>query len=707
MLIKLLFRIFVGIVFFPFFSSVFASTSIDLSKAANMGLSESFDEAVSGAGDLKEKNGLKNLPTGSQTFRGVPFRILDPASNQGRSFVVLKGRKKPSFPDGVSIPVDHLKASFLYFLHTCRWGGTAQNITVAEYDVVYDDGQVVAIPLRVGVEFNNFFNPDDTSASYLAWWHKYKNVEMGINFFPWKNPRPDKSIQSILFKSRGNMPVPILFAVTASDKELPISLVSPKPEKEVKTDTSKWIPFEPSTASPAGTAIDMSFLLDAPAGKHGKVKAEGDKLVFEDGTPAKFWGVNLFDYPAANEKPTKVKELADRLAVTGCNVVLTDGGLGKDQLDLFKSKGIYVCVHSKEAGSGQTKTPTPDLPQEDPAVFSADLLNLEPKTWGFKENLDVRVTNVVIEVPFIDNPMVSFPELSLPFNFSHARKFGRPFGVDWVVFWPNEFLSEIPLLISSYSSMNGYSASFGMDGGYSEIESMFHLFSFFDQPRILVQWPTASLAYQRGDLKEGKVFVLNKESDSIKALAHKSGLNPEGGKFKTDRSGELKAKVNEKTKSFVSDTGQITWQGNVGVVKIEAPRFQALIGFLSHRKFNNPYWAVETPNVFASLSAISLNNKAINVSDRILLTGVTRMENTGMVYNQTKTKLLNPGKAPILVEPLNAKIVLYRFQADPKLKIRALDANGQPLKTRVSAKWVKNSYVFSWVSSAFYLEIYK
>src|SRR5208283_759004 len=41
--------------------------------------------------------------------------------------------------------------------------------------------------------------------------------------------------------------------------------------------------------------VDLSFLNagDRPAGRHGFVKVDGDKLVFEDGTPARFWGTNL------------------------------------------------------------------------------------------------------------------------------------------------------------------------------------------------------------------------------------------------------------------------------------------------------------------------------------------------------------------------------------------------------------------------------
>ncbi len=673
------------------------ASSIDLSKAANMGPGESFDEVSPEMADAKAKSGFASLPTGQQTFRGVPFLMMDPGQHGGHSFVVLKGRHKPEFPEGVSIPAGGVKAATLYFLHTCRWGGTASNITVAEYDVVYDDGQIAAIPLRVGVELTNFFNPDDTAASTLAWWYKYKNIEMGVNFFPWKNPHPEKSIQSILFKSRGNMPVPILFAITASDKELPISADSPKPEKTFQTDTSKWMPLEPSDSFPVSTAINMSFLLDAPAGKHGQVKADGDKLIFEDGTPARFWGVRVSNM-GLWQKTGSFSGLADILAKLGCNAVILECEITEDILKVFKEKGIYIFAddHSTKVISPVS---TAGFQKTDPAIVEDVISN-----WArFNKKISMKQE----PIGFNDTPTVMSPSSSYMNQMCDERYFGKTFGIQWGEEWPNEYISGMPILMASFAADQGWNASFGIGGGIINYLGMYLNEDIFEKPSLYVQWPTAALAYLRGDLKEGKVFVLDKDSSPLKALAHKSGLNPEGGKFKTDRSGELKAKVNEKTKSFVSDTGQISWQGNVGVVKVEAPRFQALIGFLSHRKFNNAYWAVETPNSFASLSAISLSNKALNVSDHLLLTGVTRMENTGQVYNEAKTKLLSAGKAPILVEPLAAKIVLYRFIHDSKLKIRALDASGQPIKVKVPAKWVKNSFVFSWVPSAFYLEIYK
>ncbi len=69
-----------------------------------------------------------------------------------------------------------------------------------------------------------------------------------------------------------------------------------------------------------GTAIDASFLLDKPAGKHGFVKVDGDEFVFEDGTEARFWGTNVV-FNANFMSYTDSDTLADRIARSGYNIV--------------------------------------------------------------------------------------------------------------------------------------------------------------------------------------------------------------------------------------------------------------------------------------------------------------------------------------------------------------------------------------------------
>ena len=46
----------------------------------------------------------------------------------------------------------------------------------------------------------------------------------------------------------------------------------------------------------APSPVDVSFLLDRPAGKHGFVRAQAGHLVTGDGTRIRFWGVNVTDW---------------------------------------------------------------------------------------------------------------------------------------------------------------------------------------------------------------------------------------------------------------------------------------------------------------------------------------------------------------------------------------------------------------------------
>jgi hypothetical protein len=682
---------------------------LDLSKVVNRGVTESFDDSAVKVRDLQEKIGFKNIPVGLQTFRGIPFQILDPVQNNGRSYVVLKGHHQAEFPEAVSIPAGHLKAAELYFLHTCRWGGTAPDIKVAEYDVVYDDGQVVVIPLHVGAEISNFWYADDTSASFIAWWNQYKNADMGINLFPWKNPRPDVPIQSIIFKSASKMPIPILFAITASDQEAPISAVSPKPEKTVQTDTSHWDVFTAASSSVQGTVLDMSSLLEAPAGKHGVLKADYEKLVFADGTPARFWG-SVLSNSWTNFTPAQEAQVADRLASSGSNLAAVD--LSKVSsvpqvlpriIESLKVKGIYTYLINPN------KLVLSPALANDPAVIPDGILTLGQAVWNKP------AADTLLPLAFKDDPMTLHPDKSLPAQLSWVRPLGVPYGIFWQDSRPNEYLSEAPMLMASYGLFENWAAVLGMNISESDWTNEVEMDGdLSNKPSLWLQWPIAALVYLRGDLKQGQLFVLKTQDpaelsavNQLKVLAHRSGFNPGPHRLTTDPTGEVGLKLKAPDQSFTTDDKQINWQGNIGVIQIVSARFQAFIGFLGNRKWNNQAWSVETPNLFVSLCAVSLIDEPLSTSTHLLVSGVTRMENSGMIYNQAKTKLFDKGKPPVLVEPLIAKITLKRFRKDAKLKVRGLDANGKVVKTKIPSRWSKNNWIISWVPSICYLEIYR
>ena len=113
---------------------------------------------------------------------------------------------------------------------------------------------------------------------------------------------------------------------------------------------SKYIPF-PFYYDDMPIDISGAFKDAAPAGRHGFIKVEGDKMVFEDGTPALFWGVNFnggacfpdFDYS---------RKVASRLRKTGVNLVRFH------QLDAeWDSPHIFAFQKGQRIGSTTTLHP--------------------------------------------------------------------------------------------------------------------------------------------------------------------------------------------------------------------------------------------------------------------------------------------------------------------------------------------------------------
>ena len=82
---------------------------------------------------------------------------------------------------------------------------------------------------------------------------------------------------------------------------------------------SRFIPFP---AYPDTAPIDLRFVFagEAPAGRHGFLKAAGDHFRFEDGTAARFWGTN-FNSGLCFPTHAYAEQVAERLAKYGCNIV--------------------------------------------------------------------------------------------------------------------------------------------------------------------------------------------------------------------------------------------------------------------------------------------------------------------------------------------------------------------------------------------------
>ncbi|MFQ6131637.1 MAG: hypothetical protein ACE5R4_06345 [Armatimonadota bacterium] len=290
---------------------------VDLRAAADTGFRDEVDGDGKGGWTDQGDNDARAISLGSQVWRGVPFEVIDPAENDGKSAIVLRGSSRPDLPEEVEVQVGQ-RCDVVYFLHGCAWALT-DGVEVARYTATYADGQTVEIPIRTGREVVDWWNPDDTEESAVGWEGANPQCSsIGFNIFPWRNPRPTSEITSIRLASADDQTTPLIVAMTLGDGP---AALQDRPLRLEFTDTSDWYPWAFALDDPTLEEIDLSFLLDAPAGKHGFLTVRPDgHFYFEDGTRARFFGTNINSREACGDREQS-ERVAARLARYGINMV--------------------------------------------------------------------------------------------------------------------------------------------------------------------------------------------------------------------------------------------------------------------------------------------------------------------------------------------------------------------------------------------------
>ena len=163
---------------------------------------------------------FKGMPVGIQTVGGVPFNIIDPASNHGRGLIVLHSPRAPKdrdWPRQVEIPVKD-KGTFLFFLGNVHgWAPDDQGLgelgAVAEYVIQYADGEKQTVPLITGSTVDDWARPPEAEEVFPGLrgepWHL--NV-LGVKL-------RSATIDKIIFRDFGTPAAPVLAAVTLSQSQ--------------------------------------------------------------------------------------------------------------------------------------------------------------------------------------------------------------------------------------------------------------------------------------------------------------------------------------------------------------------------------------------------------------------------------------------------------------------------------------------------------
>lgn len=276
---------------------------------------------------------------------------------------------------------------------------------------------------------------------------------------------------------------------------------------------------------------------------------------------------------------------------------------------------------------------------------------------------------------FANKPMVKIYHRWNVFDYMLGQRVaGKPFVVsEWNFAWPNDFITEGPLLVGAYAGFNDWDAPmiFGT-GGLAWADRMSDTFGHENKPHVMMPMIAMAIAFYRADVTPGPITAVN-------ARELPANTNLVRGVFSREelltRQCVLADTADRATRpatrpsgnvpdAYRTADGQIDWT-SAGRFVLDTPRTQAVLGFTGARPTTTKDLAVALSNEFAQVIVTSLSDEPIATAPRLLITATARAENTGQEYRIFRKGLAQLGTGPILMEPVRGTIELRRRDATP------------------------------------------
>jgi hypothetical protein len=315
-----------------------------------------------------------------------------------------------------------------------------------------------------------------------------------------------------------------------------------------------------------------------------------------------------------------------------------------------------------------------------------------------------------------NTPMVDDPLHSTPVQLSRTAVAGKPYTVSEVNHpFPNEFACEGVPVLAAYAALQDWDGIFWYSLAHEDATSLKDEvrghFDFAKDPVKMSQLAAGALIFLRGDVQPSRDVATRTYSreqvlESLRLSWKEAPYFTPGFPLALPltRAVRVASFDGPPTGTFVSlsanpiesDTGELIWDARgegTGLVTVDTPRSQALIGHVARqsRQTRNLHAEIRTP--FCALTLSALNNQPISASGKLLLTATARAANSGMVWNAPRTSLEKWGTAPTRIEPVQGRITLTRLDRARQVRAQPLDGAGQPLGpslalTRTAEGWV-------------------
>jgi hypothetical protein len=293
----------------------FDVASINISEVVNMGFSdEEAEDKIGGWTDQGPANDLRMFKTGKRRFAGISFDIINPEKNNNKSCIVLAGPDREYFPTSVEVEGKDASFKYLYFLHSAAWASSDKIYGTVE--VIHNDGSKSEFNVKGKYDVGNWWGSFPVENGAVVWTGENKSSYVGL--FMSKFKITDKPISKIKISSTGAA-VWMIVGLSGSNEDITLS----KEMSENYIIAGKdWQAFDHGLDVEKGSALDMSFLTEAPAGKYGRVIAKDGHFYFEKQPieSVRFYGANLC-FGANYLSKEECEQLADRLVAYGYNSI--------------------------------------------------------------------------------------------------------------------------------------------------------------------------------------------------------------------------------------------------------------------------------------------------------------------------------------------------------------------------------------------------
>lgn len=293
----------------------YEAKTVDLTSAMNMGFADLVpDDRKGGWTDQGPDNDLRMMTPGKQLMGEIPFEIVDPAKNRSFSCLAMRGAERPYFADRKTVTVPGYSGRSLYLLNGLAWA-PQKKTPVGRVIVTFSDGTKQEHELKCGVDTDNFWHPRDLENARVVW--KAQNREATIGLYASRIPLADKPVTALEFVS-ANQVWMILAATVGTFEEQ-----ETKDADIVMQAGKDWIPLAFHLTTEKNSVSDLSFLLDAPAGKHGFLTVRNGRFEFENrpDEPVRFWGCNIATDAQWAKDEAVTLAMLDDIAACGYNVL--------------------------------------------------------------------------------------------------------------------------------------------------------------------------------------------------------------------------------------------------------------------------------------------------------------------------------------------------------------------------------------------------